>query len=237
MMERASAVLQMSNGFSYSVVFRNQSTNEGYGCLYWTMPPTTPSGYSVAWLSKYTFSTTTVTWSWETQYDFVWSETGKLQSGTMMSASQVWPADLNATNAVTLTYQKGAYTFQDQRSGPSGSLTIQQDNTIPVGQASTGIGLAGYATYVVQAQPNINLQFTPGAGSQLWIAFGNYPRGQVIDPSFMSGASQINFPVNVYSLTATLSAANQWTVEPTSTVNARYARAREANPAVSWTDV
>lgn len=222
----------MSNDYTYSVVFRNQSSNANYGCLYQTLPSTS----SVAWMSKYVFPTTTVTWSWTTEYDFVWSESGQLQAGTMMSASQVWPADLVASNVVTLTHQHDAYTFQNQRAGPpSGSLLIYQDNTIPLNRASVGIGMAGYATNVVQAQPNVSVPFAAGT-ERLWITFGPYPRGQVIDPA-LTTSMELVFPANIYSLTATLSMSNQWTVESTSAVNARFAEAVQDDRHASWSEI
>ena len=59
------------------------------------------------------------------------------------------------------------------------------------------------------------------------ISFGNYTTGEAIDISSMTGAAQIVFPVNVYSMTATLNANNTWTIQQTSMANAALVAARD----------
>jgi hypothetical protein len=40
-------------------------------------------------------------------------------------------------------------------------------------------------------------------------------QGQIVDPSAMSGAAQIAFPVNTDSMTATINADGTWSIAPT----------------------
>jgi rhizosphere induced protein len=224
----------MSNGYQYTVVFQNNSTNAGTVALY-QVPPDVPGSMPLAWLTRYAYPTTRVTLTWTLQYDFVWSQTGLLVPGVVATAAQVWPADLITTNQVTLTYDR-AFTFKNQQAGPqSGSLFINADATIPVNTASVGIGMAGAPTMLVQAQPNMSYVFTPRP--EYWISFGNYTTGEAIDISSMTSAAQIVFPPNIYSMTATLNANNTWTIQQTSMANAALAAARTTNAKASWTDV
>lgn len=217
----------MSDGFQYSVVFVNDSTREGDVCLYQTLVTPVTGGMSVAWFAQHAFPTTTIVFSWELTNAFVWSETGTLGTDAMMVASQVWPADPFGNNTVTLVRRNNAYTFQDARSGlPSGSLIVVQDSSLPANRVATGIGVAQRATYVVQAQPNVQTVFKPQ--SRLWITFGTFTRGQVIDPATLQ-SQEIVFPVNIYSMTATLRSDNTWSVQPTSSMNAALARARQTS--------
>jgi rhizosphere induced protein len=223
----------MSSGFQYTVIFQNNSTNAGSVSLYQVRPSS--DGMSLAWLTRYAYPTTRVTLTWTLTYDFVWSETGNLVPGVIASAAQVWPADLMTSNQVTLTFDR-AFTFKNQTTGPQpGSLYLNADSTIPVNTASLGIGMSGAATMLVQAQPNLSYVFTPDP--QYWIAFGNYTTGEVIDTSTMTNPAQIVFPVNVYSMTATLNADNTWTIQQTSMANAALSAARAINPKATWADV
>ncbi len=212
-------------GVQYTLVFKNNSSNLGDACVYQTAPPSSPNVMSLAWFSKTAYPTTTVKFNWSIDYSFVWSETGLLVPGVLFTASQVWAADLTTTNQVTFTKENNAYRFKDQTQGPNaGSLLIKETNTIPLNQASVGIGMSGAGTFVQQAQPNWNLTFTPKP--RYWITFGSFIAGEVLDVQSISNPAEIAFPANVYSMTATLNADNSWTIEPTSTTNARIATAQ-----------
>ncbi len=223
-----------ASGTTYSLVFVNHSSQTGSACVYQQDPDLTiPDVMSLAWFAKAATPTTSIVFRWTIDYDFVWSETGSLVPGVLFVASQTWPADLSTQNQVTFSQAGGAYTFQNQQKGPrGGSLYITEDGTIPVGQASVGIGMSGFGTFAVQAQPNMNLVFTPHP--QYWITFGTYTQGQVMDISAVSSAAQIQFPPNVYSMTATFNPDNTWTVLPTSQANTLFLASREQNPGVSW---
>lgn len=200
----------------YSVIFINNSNNQGSACLYQRDPNIgIPNVMSLAWFARTSFPTTKIQFQWTIDYCFVWSQTGQLVPGVVFEASQVWPADLSNTNQVTFTNQGGAYTFLNQMAGPQqGSLFIRVDNTVPPYQAAVGIGMSGAATFATQAQPNWSLVFTPHP--QFWIAFGNFTQGEVLDVEAISNPAQIQFPANVYSMTATLNPDNTWTIQPTS---------------------
>jgi hypothetical protein len=226
----------MASGFQYTLVFVNHSSRLADVCVFQQDPGLNVGNVqTVAWLVKSAAPTTTVTWQWAAGLDFVWSETGELASGVLVSSSQIWPADLSTKNQVTFTKTGGAYTFQEQTEGPAaGKLTIIQSSTIPALQAAVGIGAAGKATFVVQAQPKLILTFTPSATPQYWISFGSYLPGQVLDVAAISDKTKVEFRPNVYSMTATLSDRNAWTVVPTSAANAAFLAARKKDPKAVW---
>lgn len=62
--------------------------------------------------------------------------------------------------------------------------------------------MSGFGTSAVQAQPNMNLIFTPHP--QYWIAFGSYSPGEVLDISHMNYPAQVVFPPSTYSMRAPL---------------------------------
>ena len=65
------------------------------------------------------------------------------------------------------------------------------------------------ATFVTQAQPNMNLVF--GTNPEYWVAFGNYQRGQVLDTQNID-AVRVSFPAGVFTMYATLSMNGQWMI-------------------------
>lgn len=224
----------MSNAYQYTVIFQNNSSTPGMAGLF-QQDPTPTHSWSLAWLTKYAYPTTFVNFQWQLDYGFAWSQTGILGKGVVMSASQYWPADLSTTNQVTLTYDapNRAFTFANQTAGPqSGSLFVNQDGTIPSNVAAVGIGMAGFPTFVVQAQANVMATFTPNP--QYWIAFGNYAQGQVVDISTMNNPAQIVFPPNVYSMTAVLNPDLSWTIAQTQFLNEQFLAAQTAGKEARW---
>jgi rhizosphere induced protein len=225
-----------SSGTNYSLIFQNNSSNGWTAAVYQQAPNISQQDVmSLAWFAQAADPSTTVTFYWQINYDFVWSETGTLVPGVLFSASQNWSTNPEGqNNQVGFTYGNGGpFTFNNQTAGPQqGTLYIAQDGTIPENTAAVGIAMSGAGTFVVQAEPNITASFTPTPN--YWITFGDYVQGQVMDIQQITSAAQIVFPVNVTSMTATLNANNSWTVQQTSLVNAALVQARRRNPRARW---
>lgn len=195
----------------YSVTFVNNSANYGSVCIYQTDPSLGRDIVSLAWITKAAHPTTIIKFGWNDEYSFVWSETGMLQPGIVFKASQIWAADLKTNNYVEFDYEDSAYTFKNLTSGECrGELTIAEMPSIPVNDTSVGIGMAGSAVFVKQAQPNINLKFQPHPS--YWITFGDYVQGEVLEPLRITQKACLTFPANIHSLAAILNSDNTWTV-------------------------
>jgi hypothetical protein len=168
---------------------------------------------SLAWFTQMCNPGTSCSFYWTIDYSFVWSETGTLVPGVTFDAGQTVPASsLTSGNQITLDYN-GAFYFNPSTPStgtPSGSLYINQTGNIPSNAASVGVGMSGAGTFAVQAQPNIDLTFTPDP--EYWMAFGQYTQGLVLNTQQMSNIAAVVFPPNVYTMYVTLDAANNWTV-------------------------
>ncbi len=204
-----------SGGTQYSLVVTNNSSAQWDFYVYQQQPGTpSPGVFSLAWFALPMAPTTTATFSWDISYNFVWSRTGNLQPGVVFTASQNWAADLQTANQVTFTDASGALTFANlSAGGTQGSLTIVEDGTIPSNIASVGIGMSGYGTFAVQAQPNMSAIFTPTP--EYWVAFGSQVQQGVVLETQVGDNAQIVFPANVYTMYATLGSNNLWTVSQT----------------------
>jgi hypothetical protein len=196
-------------------MFVNNSSRAGNVCLYQQdINIGVLDIQSVAWFSKFSYPTTSVTFTWTTDYNFVWTEKSELSPEAVFISGQCWAANLITPNQVTLIHRE-AYNFENLTTGSnSGGLYIIEDETIPLKQASVGIGMSGLATFVTPALPNVILNFTPHP--QYWITFGNYTQGEVLNLTEIANPAQIDFPPNVYSMMATLGQTNKWLVEPAS---------------------
>lgn len=202
-------------GQTYALNFKNNSSNAGDVCLYQTSPNLDmPNVMSLAWLARSSSPGMALQLQWQIEYAFVWGETGELVPGVVFRDSEMLPAGLQGNNQVTLTFNQ-FYSFINQTAGPrSGSLYILEDSTIPFNQAAVGISMSGAGTFVLPAQPNVSLVFTPAP--TYWITFGNYTPGQVLDVESMVNSAQIAFPPGVYTMSAVLNPDNSWTVSPAS---------------------
>ncbi|HEV2740663.1 MAG TPA: hypothetical protein VGU66_19030 [Candidatus Elarobacter sp.] len=218
---------------TYNLTFVNNSSLAGSACVYQTAPDIgVQDVMSLAWFAKFTNPGTQATFSWQINYSFVWGQTGTLVPGVLFNASQVLPADLSLNNKTTLVYN-GGFDFSPTTSGPNpGSLYIAENNTIPPNQASVGVGMSGAGTYVVQADPNLQLMFTPTP--QYWITFGDYTQGVVMSIEEITSTANINFPPNTYEMVATLNADDTWTVGTTASANAEYLAARRKDRSAKW---
>ena len=225
-------MLAAGGAVQYSLLFVNNSSNLGDACVYQQDPAIGPDVMSLAWFSKTAAPTTKVQFQWSIQYNFVWSQTGTLTPGVIFTASQTWNADLSTTNKVTFNNIGGAYTFQNQGPGPAnGNLYISETSAVAA-NCAVGVGMSGFGTFVVQSQPNWNLVFSPHP--EYWITFGTFTQGEVMDITSVNNPAQIKFPVNVYSMTATLNADNTWTIQPTSSANAQFVTDKRRYPELRW---
>jgi hypothetical protein len=196
------------------LIVHNQSSNLGNIILYQEhLAIRDPDVQTLAWLVKPAFPNTRVSFKWHEEYNFAWSETGKLGSGILSEASQTWvPADPTSTlrNSVRLTCVGGVYKFVPARApSEEGSLLLEQDETIPMRQVTIGIGMQGQSVLALPAQPNMNLVFKPNPVYVL--SFGWHNPGEVLQLRELTNPSlNLTFPANVYSRTVTLSEDNRW---------------------------
>ncbi|MGH2719921.1 MAG: hypothetical protein ACRDJU_15280 [Actinomycetota bacterium] len=120
------------------------------------------------------------------------------------------PDDLSA-NQTLLGYSEGALAFQPGSATATprlGSLYVRGLSSIPTAMAAVGIGMGGAGLFVVQAEPNQNLVFTPHPD---WISAGSFLPGQVLDLEQISNEARLPFD-GTFAMEATLSPSNAWSV-------------------------
>lgn len=202
---------------TYSLVVTNDSTQFQDICVYQKQADLgVPNAMSLAWLTAPAWPGTTVTFTWSLNYNFVWGQTGVLKPGVTFSAQQSAPADpddLNA-NQIQLDYRNGAFNFVPGSAAGSpelGSLYIRELSTVPNDSATVGIGMSNAGTFVVQAQPNMNLVFTPHP--EYWITAGTFTQGEVLDIESITNEAPVPYD-GTFTMNAELSATNLWTVKP-----------------------
>ena len=149
----------------YSLEVTNNSTQFQDLCVY--QKPVdlgVPNVMALAWLTAPAWPNTTVTFTWTLDYSFVWSQTGSLKPGVTFRAQQTVAADPEnlSSNQIQVDYRNGAFTFvQGSAAGSAqlGSLYIRELSSIPANAASVGIGMSNAGFFVVQAQPNMTLEY------------------------------------------------------------------------------
>ena len=199
-------------GDNYTLRFKNRSDSQHDFLVYQKgIEVNMPNIYTLAWFAKPVANGVDVDFTWTIDYSFVWSEQGQLKPGITFHANQVVVGDLLTANLIDFSKVDGAFQFgKPTGTGASGSLTIDGDNSIPKHAAKVGIGMSGYGTHAIDAEPNFAAVFTPHPG--YWITFGSFEAGEVLDIQSLVKAEEVKFPGNVFEMTAMLDSGNKWTL-------------------------
>lgn len=184
---------------SYKVTITNRSQVSGEMCIY-QKQPNQPSGiFSLVWFKKACRPYTAVSFRWETDYQVLWAETGKLEPGVTFEALQCISADPydTAYNSFGFSCNYGSYEFTNtaKRANP-GTIGIFSDGSIPNSKASISMGMSGEPVFAAQALMNYDIVFVPNV--RYYLVFGSYREGEVLNLSSISNAFAINFPANVF---------------------------------------
>lgn len=209
---------------TYSLTVKNDS-GEPWDMYTFQKSPNVsdPNLKSLAWFTKYTAKHSTVKFTWDVSYCFMWSETGVLVSGVVFEANQSFPADPYATGLATST-QAGnqvnlSYHDEDDYfefiAGPSllgtvpGTLYAVSDNSVPNSVASVGIGMSNAGAFAVPALTNITASFTPDPTYYV-AAATSVQQGEVLEDE-VSNSVELQF-AGVTALTATFLPDHTWVV-------------------------
>jgi rhizosphere induced protein len=149
-----------------------------------------------------------------------------LSPGAIFRSMENLPADTSSNNAVTLSNARQNMRFIDQRAGSqTDNFYIHNAADVPMRAVAEGLAQNDRPVFVVAAQPNMQAQF--GIDSEIWIAFGEFEQGEVLDPGLSGRAllekskviygppTRVVFPSGVTAMDATLNADNSWTILPT----------------------
>lgn len=199
----------------YSLTVTNNSTQFQDLCVY--QKPVdlgVPNVMALAWLTAPAWPGTTVTFDWTLDYCFIWAQTGSLKPGVTFRAQQTVTADpdnLNA-NQTLFDYRNGAFTFATGNAAGTaelGSLYIRQMPSIPTGTATVGIGMSNAGVFAVEAQPNINLVFSPHP--EYWVTAGTFQPGEVLDIEQITNEAAVAYD-GTFDMSATLTSTNTWVI-------------------------
>jgi hypothetical protein len=162
---------------NYTLTVKNESTESGIFVIYQHDPMVDATNVSArAWLSLKADPTTTVSFKWNTQMNFVWRE-----GGGGDGPGQTWDADVTGENAINFNKVGDNYAFADQRSDKQseGSLLIQQGSQVVEREAYVGIGMSGSPTFMRQSETDAQIIFSPSP--KYFILFADVDAKTVLD--------------------------------------------------------
>ena len=203
----------------YSLKCVNNANREWFFFLYQDIPEE-PDLYTLAWIASSLVRVgDCFPMSWNTNYIFVWSETGLLKPGINFTARGTKPCSPGDNNKTTFSIDTaGAPGLSDAAPGqPAGSLIIYDNHTVPPNKYSVGIGMGVAGTFIQQAGPRLTHTIKPPTTPIYYVAADtNIKTGDVLDPekreAIRTESCKVEFPPNVYSRTATLESDNTWTL-------------------------
>ena len=193
-------VLAVNNSETAWKFFVYQPPVAGDLTLAWLASPSIPNGGGFT------------TFYWQTNYQFVWSATGIVEAGKIVTAGGEKNCDPQGSNTTTFAVQDGTPVLSDPVSGGSeGTLYIFDGSTTPINTYAVGIGMSGSPTYVENAEPSLEHSLTPKPAYYI-AAIEEVEQGKIMDTTTITKIAEINFPENVYNMTATFEADDTWSI-------------------------
>jgi hypothetical protein len=197
----------------YSLTLVNNSASPWTFYVYQQLPnQQSANAFSLAWFCSpfMIVPGANIPFRWTIDPTFVWGATGQVRPGVVFSAIETIPADPASANTTTFSVTPGPNLSPAVAGPPQGSLVIKDAAAVPSNLFSVGIGMGDAGTFITQAGPNLTHTFA--SNPTYWIAAGtNIQVGTILDITTVMQNAQVNFPVNVFALTFTLGANNQWT--------------------------
>lgn len=205
----------LAAGTQYSMTLKNESAQAWTFYVYQKAPQPSANVFSLAWFcSPYQIRVgNKIKFTWQIDYNFVWSDTGELIPGVTFEASGVKDCSPSGAN-VTEFSLNGGPGFSDPKQGdPKGTLVINDASSVPNNRFSVGIGMSGTGTYVAQAGTNLSHLFTPTPS--YWIAAGtNTKVGSVLNIDTITQNKEAKFDPAVFDLNCVLNQSNTWDITP-----------------------
>ena len=207
---------------SYKLTVVNNSNKDWKFYIYQKDPNLKqPKTYSLAWLvSPYIMRVgTLVRFEWKLDYTFVWNDLSELTPGATPTTIGIQPCSLKGKNTTTFNAYPAPGLLEPTKghkpAHKSGTLYIADDKDVPVDTFSVGIGMNDAGTFVEKAEPSLPHKFTPKPS--YWVAAGeDVEVGSVLDTELLGMiTTEVVFPLNVFSMKATLEKDNTWTIEKT----------------------
>ncbi|MGX5845199.1 protein rhiA [Mesorhizobium sp. ArgA1] len=203
----------LAQGTQYSLLLKNDSAQPWTFYVYQKMPQQVADVFSLAWFcSPYQIRVgDQIRFTWEIDYNFVWSDTGQLIPGVDFLASGAKNCSPAAKNTTEFSLSPGPGLSDPAQAPPSGSLVINDAADVPNNRFSVGIGMSGTGTYCVQAGTNLKHTFTPTPS--YWVAAGtNLKIGTVLNINTVTQTGEAKFPSAVYNLDCVLQGDNTWDI-------------------------
>ncbi|POF31774.1 protein rhiA [Roseibium marinum] len=204
-----------AQGTKYSMTLINEAAQPWTFYVYQKMPQQVADVFSMAWFcSPYEIRVgNRIRFTWEIDYNFVWSDTGQLMPGVDFYASGEVDCSPAGNNTTEFSLTPGPGLSTPVKGPPTGSLVIKDAADVPNNRYSVGIGMSGTGTYCVQAGTNLTHTFTPTPS--YWLAAGtNVKIGTVLNIDTIAQTAEAKFPPAVYDLNCVLQADNTWDISP-----------------------
>ena len=174
---------------------------------------TQPDVFSLAWIvSPFLLrNQTQIEFQWSSEYAFVWNKSGKLKPGVTVVTSGKQDCSPSGCNATVFKAKPAPGLSEPTKEAEPGILLIKDDDDVAPDTFSVGIGMSGAGTFLQQAGPSLIHKFIPTPS--YWVAAGiDVEVGSVLDIQSITPTTEVNFPPNVYSMTATLKKDNTWSL-------------------------
>lgn len=200
--------------YTYTLTCKNESSSDWIFYMYQRVPNQSNEVYSLVWFaSPYKIPQNGyVVFQWNTSYNFVWNGTGVLQPGVIYTTGQIIGCDPQSNNTTTFDIVQDTPTLsQATPGGTPQTLTIKSSANIPNNTFATGIGMSGQGTFLQQALANVGQTYT--VDPHYYVAIGQTQQMQQVLSATISNTIEIQFPVNQYKATATLSQEQTWSIE------------------------
>lgn len=186
----------------YRVEVKNVSKDLLSPCLFWSVPGDAAL-VPVAWKTAAAAPTTRLLWQFPYTPGFFMLPQA-LQQGQKIDESRAITrnVDFGFNNSIELSLYKKHYRFSTPHpNGTPGTLYLNESATVPDGEATVGIAIAGTPAVVTPSKSSTILSVP--IALQLNLGFTTATAGTILDLRTVTSRTPINFPDNVTEMYVT----------------------------------
>lgn len=192
---------------TYTLTVQNNSGQSGDFCIFQETPDlNSPHIQTLAWLAKPANPSSSLSFEWSLDYNFVWGQSDNLVPTTTQK--------VKSNTSITLIKKNSTHELKNHtiKKTENNALHITSNKVKNSNKNLVGIGMSGAGTFLLKSDQDLDVHIA--SPKQYKVCFGDYKQGQILNPSQLANLGTVVFPPNVYNMEIKLNPDSTWAIVP-----------------------